>query len=271
VVRDARISGEIIDQRGLVDGHYSAVARRALHQEPAELSLPEAARAAFVRAFGCSWDEALAGGQVLNATDAAERLGLQPLVLGEKFQRLKPGKDMIQLGLGLVLGRLGGIYVVNGFYPSLRAKFTAPGSWVHYFEVEWDSADLTWEAFRFEVIGDSDPTKAFPGSIRKTIFQKWKSMGLNAKPNITDNGVHASASAFEALVEKAKWLGVPMSKDPFGKMLIAAGIKEEMLQEWGEDPSVMFRGKMQPVFSVFESLDMQPCLSVAVEMASAAT
>ena len=48
-----------------------------------------------------------------------------------------------------------------------------------------------------------------------------------------DNGVHASASPFEALAERSNWLRASVSKDAFGKALLASGIPLPLLtKEW---------------------------------------
>ena len=48
-----------------------------------------------------------------------------------------------------------------------------------------------------------------------------------------DNGVHASASPFEALAERSNWLRASISKDAFGKALLASGIPLPLLtKEW---------------------------------------
>merc|ERR1719240_2539488 len=73
------------------------------------------------------------------------------------------------------------IYVFNGFFMTMRSAFTAPGRSIHYYTVEWDESNLSWEDFRGKVLGD------------------WKALGLKSEPNVGDNGVHASASPFEAM------------------------------------------------------------------------
>ena len=65
------------------------------------------------------------------------------------------------------------------------------------------------------------------------------SKGLAAVPNVGDNGVHASASPFEALAERANWLGADVKTDNFGKALIAAGVTEETIKAWSVDPQVI--------------------------------
>ena len=45
--------------------------------------------------------------------------------------------------------------------------------------------------------------------------------------------MHASASPFEALAERSNWLRASISKDAFGKALLASGIPLPLLtKEW---------------------------------------
>jgi hypothetical protein len=52
--------------------------------------------------------------------------------------------------------------------------------------------------------------------------------------------VHASASPFEGLAERTNWLGVAIADDPFGKVLLAAGIPEATIKKWSSDPQVTY-------------------------------
>ena len=90
---------------------------------------------------------------------------------------------------------------------AMREKYTKPGEKIHYYLVEWDPAKLSWEDFRGKVLGATDPATAADGSLRKTIFAQWKSLGLKSEPNVGDNGVHASASPLEGLFERMNWWG----------------------------------------------------------------
>lgn len=102
---------------------------------------------------------------------------------------------------------------MNGFYMSMRAAYCAPGEKIKYYTVTFPSDALSWETFRGDVLGATDPTAAPPGSIRRTILDKYKELGLKSKPNTGDNGVHASASPFEALAERCNWLGANVEED----------------------------------------------------------
>ena len=50
---------------------------------------------------------------------------------------------MVKFGGGFYCGLIEGLYVFNGFFMSMRSKFTAPGLSIHYYVVEWDSAALS--------------------------------------------------------------------------------------------------------------------------------
>ena len=40
------------------------------------------------------------------------------------------------------------MYVINGFYASMRAKYTTAPAKIQFYLVEWDSLKLGWEDFR---------------------------------------------------------------------------------------------------------------------------
>ena len=57
-------------------------------------------------------------------------------------------------------------------------------------------------------------------------------------------GWHASASPFEGFAERTNWLkdAYSFASDPFGKLLLDAGIPEATLKEWSVDPQVVLPG-----------------------------
>ena len=42
-------------------------------------------------------------------------------------------------------------YTFNAFFMTMRGKFTAPGTSIHYYCVEFDPASLSWADFRGQV------------------------------------------------------------------------------------------------------------------------
>merc|ERR1712167_531773 len=154
------------------------------------------------------------------------------------------------------------IYAFNGFFISMRNKFTAPGLSIYYYSVEWDSDALSWADFRGKVLGPTDPTEAPEDSGRGMILKQWQELGLKSEPNVGDNGLHASASPFEALAERNNWLGKAFSEDLYGKELIAAGISEATLKEWSVDPQV----KGKSIFDQLEDMGAPACTAKAAEL-----
>ena len=53
---------------------------------------------------------------------------------------------------------------------------------MHCFEVCFDEVALSWEAFRGDVVGATDPVKARKDSLRGRIFAGWEGLGLTAQP-----------------------------------------------------------------------------------------
>jgi len=223
----------------------------------------EGPKADFEKLFGVSWESALASGSVFNARGAAAKLGLSPLELAKEGEKTKRGVDQLKFGGGFYVAKIRDIFVVNAFYEGMRAKFTAPGTCIHIFQVEWDQAALPWETFRAEIIGATNPKDAAEGSIRNTVFKQWKELGLAAEPNTGDNAVHASASPFEGLVERANWLSTAAEEDHFGQALMEAGVDRKAIEAWSQDPPVSFDGNVRSLFDLLEDIDAAGCVEKA--------
>ena len=57
---------------------------------------------------------------------------------------------------------------------SMRSKYTVPPAQIRYYVVEWNPAKLSWEDFRAKIVGDTDPTTAQSGSLRRQIYENCK-------------------------------------------------------------------------------------------------
>ena len=88
----------------------------------------------------------------------------------------------------------GDIFVINGFYATMRAEYTEPGSSIYYYSLEWNASTLSWAEFRASVLGATDPTTAKDGSLRKHVLDNWQALGLSSRPDVGQNAVHGSAS-----------------------------------------------------------------------------
>jgi hypothetical protein len=188
--------------------------------------------------------------------------------------KLRPSTEgkLVKFGGGFYCGLVEvngkSIYVFNGFFMSMRSKFTAPGTSIHYYVVEWNANDLSWSDFRGKVLGPTDPADAPLDALRGMVLDKWFSLGLDDVPNVGDNGVHASASPFEALAERANWLGADIASDKFGAQLIEAGVSLETIKAWSVDPQVVLdgSGKKGSLFDSVEDLNSVDCIAKLVEL-----
>ena len=264
VLEEGSIAGPKIDADMLIDTHYGAIAAKAVKLKPSELKPSAKALKDFEAAFGLTWADALKQGLVYNAADACKQLGCDGAGLDAKWSTLTRGQNLIKFGGGFYCGKVEGIYVMNGFYMAMRGKFTDPSATIHYYLVEWPTSQLSWADFRGKVLGATDPSEAASGSLRRAILDDWRALGLPACPDTGDNGVHASASPFEALSERVNWCGASFETDPYGRGLVAAGVDASTLKAWAEDPQVKLPGGgAGSLFDALEDLDADKCLETA--------
>ena len=172
VLEKGELSAKTIDKEMLIDNHYGAIASKAVKLQPSELNVSAKAQDAFKETFGLEWSEALAKGQVYNAVDGCKKLGVNPKDMETKYwSKLTRGKDLIKFGGGFYCGKVAeDMYVINGFYMSMRAVFTTPPAKICWYSVEWPASSLSWENFRGKVLGGTDPKEAEPGSARREIL-----------------------------------------------------------------------------------------------------
>lgn len=105
--------------------------------------------------------------------------------------------------------------------------------------------------------------------MRREILEQWKGLGLSSEPNVGENGVHASASPFEALAERMNWTGVDLDEDLFGRGMLAAGVPAETVRGWVEDPQVVLRDKKGSLFDLLEDQDADDVLRIVPHVRAA--
>eukprot|EP00440_Ansanella_granifera_P012753 gb/GFBE01013854.1/.p1 GENE.gb/GFBE01013854.1/~~gb/GFBE01013854.1/.p1 ORF type:complete len:321 (+),score=123.31 gb/GFBE01013854.1/:1-963(+) len=269
ILKEGSLSGEVIDEKKLIDQHYYAIASKATILKPNELNVPADK---FKDQFGLTWEDALASGKVFNAMDGCKHLGIDADQLDAAWAKAKAAKKLVKFGGGFYCGlvEIEGkepVYIFNGFFMSMRSKFTKPGTEIYYYSVEWDPKTLSWADFRGKVLGPTDPADAPAESLRGQILAKWEELGLKDKPNVGDNGMHASASPFEGFAERNNWLETPIQDDTFGRAMLAAGLPESMIKSWSVDPQVNIdKTKLGSVFDQLEDMDAKVCLDKVTEL-----
>jgi len=156
-------------------------------------------------------------------------------------------------------------YIFNGFFMNMRDKYVAEGASIYYYLVEWDPLDLSWSDFRGKVLGSTDPATAPEDSLRAKILTQYVELGLKKEPDISDNGVHASASPFEALSERMNWCDMKVENDAFGQLLLHSGVKLNHIEEWSRDPRVTYISHRKEVttslYDALEDLDADRCIT----------
>ena len=60
---------------------------------------------------------------------------------------------------------------------------------------------------------------------------------------------------FEALAERANWLGMPLKSNDFGRVMLATGVPLTTIKAWCDDPDVPYQDKAQSWFDLVEDLD----------------
>lgn len=266
VTSEGTLTSEVIDKKKLIDQHYYAIASKATILKPSELNVP---KDKFQKQFGLSWEDAQAKGVVFNALDACAELGCDADQMAKAWGACKKAGNLVKFGGGFYCGLIEmegkkPIYVFNGFFMSMRSAFTAPGKSIHYYTVEWNEDDLSWEDFRGKLLGPTDPKDAPADSLRGKVLANWQALGLKSEPNVGDNGVHASASPFEGMAERMNWLGTSCRSDAFCQALVKAGVKEATIRAWSVDPQVnIAAGKKGSLFDALEDLDTKPCIEKA--------
>jgi nucleoside diphosphate kinase len=263
ILSECEIDGPTIDREKLIDQHYYAIASKATILSSKDIPVPTDK---FEQEFGDKWETVLKEGRAYNAMDACKAFGCNPTELESAWQK---AKKIVKFGGGFYCGLMSvkdnqpELYVFNAFFMSMRSKFCGEGTSIYCFEVKWDPRNLTWSAFRNNLLGPTDPEKAPKDSIRGSILSNYKELGLSTRPNTGDNGVHASASPFEGLAEKSNWLKHPIESDAFGKAILAKGIPLATIKAWSVDPRVELPGGGKgSVFDALEDMDSNECLEM---------
>lgn len=86
----------------------------------------------------------MANGWVYNATEGCKKMGCKPTDLESKYWcKLKKDENLLKFGGGFYCGQLAPqVFVINGFYMSMRSVFTTPPATLTWYTVEWPSAQL---------------------------------------------------------------------------------------------------------------------------------
>jgi hypothetical protein len=251
----------------VVDRHFSVVAEVAMTLHPRQLKLSPASFIRFQKKFSTSWGKELNAGRIMNAAGMAFSLRIDYVSLLDLWSDALEADRVLELDSGISCGLLhtprATLFCINGFYPGLRLQFTAPSATVHFFQVEWVSHLMNWEHFLTRVIGKGGSSRrCHPSSIAHLLRSEWANLRLSEQPDDIVDCLHASASAFEAMVELSNWLSQPISESACGRKLLDAGIPLEVVSSWCKNP--LLRGER--VFDRMKFRGTDECLDIALHI-----
>lgn len=130
--------------------------------------------------------------------------------------------------------------VVNGFHPHQLAHYTEDNRKIGTMLV---SSNSDWSVLRNEMLGETFPEKALPGSIRGMLYKDPKKYGFDAV-TIANNALHLSAGPTEALFEIDNFLNKPFGIDfineeaNLSKKLTDEGFLEEDIRRIINDKNI---------------------------------
>ena len=271
------LNGREIAMRGIFDWQYSTLKRYAEDVDPLEIVASPDMRRIFKNTFNVEWNSVRDNSQLSNAKDACDYLEVDDFALHSMCLHSK--LSTVRLLRGVYVSCLDAsstsdpalkrklqlpIYVINGFYGSMKEAYESPATTIHYLLLEWEASQLSWKDMLFEVVGDRVPSLAKRSSIRGTAYHQWKDLKMHAQPNSKDNCLHVSASALEALAEKFTWLNtksksIVLQTDVLGAQFLAAQIPHHVLQKWFANPLI----NGQFVFDLMNGLGIEQCLEKA--------
>ena len=131
------------------------------------------------------------------------------------------------------------VIVLNPFHPQQLLHYTQPGRAIVVFEC---STDTDWAVLRNGVTGATDPTRAAPGSIRRTLLDRKSELGLR-DVSTANNGVHCSAGPLEAMAEYVRFFSdhakgelIDPEETPFGHLLEKHGLGKKDIAGLAKNP-----------------------------------
>ena len=147
VLKEGVVTGEEIDKNGYIDQHYYAIAEKSTLTSGKDLPVNADK---FKGTFGEDWATVVAEGRAFNALEFKKKFAAfsKEGALDKAWDATNVDKKTrVKLGGGFYCGQIAvdGVkyYTFNAFFMTMRGKFTAPGTSIHYYVVEFDPTKLS--------------------------------------------------------------------------------------------------------------------------------
>lgn len=252
------LGGNFLKKNNIMSQHYGYINR--ISNSASRLVTAEE-RAKIEAAFGLlpGKYELLGGHEYLNRFRSYNPDSLDRMWFSVKSIKIRSGlyvRHVKEEGADIVL--------VNGFHPSQLAFYTDRS---HRVVLLLLHSNTSWSKLRNEMVGETFPERALPGSIRETLYTNIKDYGFK-EITVALNAVHLSAGPFEGMAEIANFFGkimdLDMSKRPplLLKRMRSAGIAYEDAIGTLRNPPIEYKGKGTDLFTATEDMDSDAAISV---------
>lgn len=227
-VLERKLRGPDLAARDVIKKHYRMYSRAAGVASGAALELTDEAARRFESVFGTPW--AAEAGRVLGSPALQQTKGITSQRLFELWNAEFAARRTCKLQDGVIVARLEALdcYCINAFYPAMEESFYHPATEMTYFVVEFDPGRISWQAFRTQLLGATDASRAEPGSFRAALYAEFR-IDFPGR----DNFVHGSAGPLEGLVERTLHeTDFALASNPAGQHLERRGVTLEQFSAW---------------------------------------
>ena len=228
-INSKQVTGVELESREVIKEHYwmYSVAARA-----DTVCVDEAAKERFEAFFGKTWQDELDAGRIVSMPRLLNDFDISAQQLFVIWRNLYASGQTVKLQAGWIMGFIEelNVYGINAFYPSLEEIFYHPEARIHYHVVEFDSAQISWEEFRCNLLGITNAGAADSGSFRGELF-----LDYPVEFPDRDNYAHGSAGPLEGLIERAiHEVDFDITTNPVGAYLAERGVTRDSLLCWRE-------------------------------------
>lgn len=224
------VDGNTLYAQGTMDQHYIVYSKAVRLDTLDTLIMSKAGLTRFEERFGASWEDEKAAGRLMTTNQLIAQKGLAITDLLNAWEQLLAAGQTLKVQSGLIIGFVEAFdaYVINGFYPAMAERFHHAENRMHYFVVEFDSADCSWESFRKEVLGVTNSSKASSTSLRGQLYADFP-----VELPGSDNFVHGSAGPLEGFAERLVHEDeVGLATSPIGVYLQRRGVSAVTFRAW---------------------------------------
>ena len=224
------VDGETLCAHGTMDQHYIVYSKAVRLDTLDTLVMSKTGLTRFEERFGASWEDEKATGRLMTTNQLIDQKGLTITdLLNAWEQQLAAGQTLkVQSGLIICFVEAFDAYVINGFYPAMAERFHHAENRMHYFVVEFDSADCSWESFRKDILGVTNSSQASSTSLRGQLYADFP-----VELPGSDNFVHGSAGPLEGFAERlVHEEEVGLATSPIGVYLQRRGVSAVTFRAW---------------------------------------